>query len=176
MITDQDFWIHEDDLTNPVSQHMTPFNELIFGEEGLSLKDANRLLHKHKKNCLPIVDKRGHLTSLVFKKDYEDHMRHPNELLDNSKRLCVGASVNTHDYKLRVPAMLKAGADVYVSILRMDLRNFKRKALIGSVANLGRRLSLVEEMLFQQKALIIWSARVASILSRSGWEGLHLHY
>ena len=111
MITDQDFWIHEDDLTNPVSQHMTPFNELIFGEEGLSLKDANRLLHKHKKNCLPIVDKNGHLTSLVFKKDYEDHMRHPNELLDNSKRLCVGASVNTHDYKLRVPALLSVGAD-----------------------------------------------------------------
>ena len=112
LITDQDFWIHEDDLNTPVSKHMTPIDELIYGEEGLSLRDANRLLHQHKKNCLPIVNEKGHLASLVFKKDYEDHMRHPNELLDESKRLCVGAAINTHDYKIRVPALLSAGADV----------------------------------------------------------------
>ena len=112
LITDQDFWIHEDDLSHPVSHHMTPVRDVIFGEEGLSLKEANRLLHQHKKNCLPIIDDDGHLTSLVFKKDYEDHMRHPNELLDESKRLCVGAAINTHDYKTRVPAVLAAGADV----------------------------------------------------------------
>jgi IMP dehydrogenase len=33
------------------------------------------------------------------------------ELLDESKRLCVGAAINTHDYKERVPALLEAGAD-----------------------------------------------------------------
>lgn len=112
LITDQDFWIYEDDLSNTVDQHMTPISEVIYGEEGLSLREANRLLHKHKKNCLPIVDGDGHLTSLVFKKDYEDHMRHPHELLDESKRLCVGAAINTHDYMTRVPAMLEAGVDV----------------------------------------------------------------
>lgn len=111
LITDQDFWIYEDDLNNPVSQHMTPISEVIYGAEGLSLREANRLLHQHKKNCLPIIDGKGHLTALVFKKDYEDHMRHPNELLDESKRLCVGAAINTHDYKTRVPAVLDAGAD-----------------------------------------------------------------
>ena len=112
LITDQDFWIHEDDLNSPVINHMTPIDDVIFGEEGLSLNEANRLLHLHKKNCLPIVDGAGHLASLVFKKDYEDHMRHPNELLDESKRLCVGAAINTHDYWTRVPALLSAGADV----------------------------------------------------------------
>jgi IMP dehydrogenase len=112
LITDQDFWEFEDDLNNKVSDHMTPISEVIFGEEGHTLRDANRLLHEHKKNCLPILDSEGHLTSLVFKKDYEDHMRHPLELLDDSKRLCVGAAINTHDYEERVPAVLEAGADV----------------------------------------------------------------
>ena len=89
LITDQDFWVYEDDLSNTVGQHMTAMEKVIFGAEGLTLKEANRLLHQHKKNCLPILDTHGHLTSLVFKKDYEDHMRHPYELLDSSKRLCV---------------------------------------------------------------------------------------
>jgi len=111
VITDQDFWEYEDDLSNPVSQHMTPLHDVIYGEEGISLREANQLLHKHKKNCLPVLDESGHLQSLVFKKDYEDHMRHPLELLDESKRLCVGAAINTHDYKTRVPALIEAGAD-----------------------------------------------------------------
>lgn len=112
LITDQDFWEFEDDLSDRVSDYMTPLEDVIYGEEGLSLRDANKLLHRHKKNCLPILDGRGHLTSLVFKKDYEDHRRHPNELLDDSKRLCVGAAINTHDYRERVPAVIEAGADV----------------------------------------------------------------
>lgn len=111
IITDQDFWEFEDDLTNPVQQHMTPIGEVIHGTEGISLQEANKLLHRHKKNCLPILDKQGRLTSLVFKKDYVDHQRHPYELLDESKRLCVGAAINTHDYRERVPALLAAGAD-----------------------------------------------------------------
>lgn len=112
IITDNDFWQYEDDLSNRVEQHMTPFEDVIHGHEGISLREANQLLHRHKKDCLPIVDSEGHLTALVFKKDYEDHRRHPLELLDESKRLCVGAAVNTHDYQTRVPALIEAGADV----------------------------------------------------------------
>lgn len=112
LITDQDFWEFEDDLSNVVKDHMTPISEVIHGREGISLKEANQLLHRHKKDCLPILDEHGHLTSLVFKKDYVDHRRHPLELLDETKRLCVGAAINTHDYTERVPAVIAAGADV----------------------------------------------------------------
>jgi IMP dehydrogenase len=48
----------------------------------------------------------------VFKKDYIDHVNNPDELLDNQKRLAVGAGINTHDYKERVPALVEAGVDV----------------------------------------------------------------
>ena len=112
IITDRDFWEFEDDLYNKVKQYMTPIDDVIYGKDGISLRDANELLHKHKKDCLPVLDKEGNLVALVFKKDYEDHRRHPLELLDDSKRLCVGAAVNTHDYQDRVPALLAAGADV----------------------------------------------------------------
>lgn len=111
IITDKDFWQFEDDLSNTVGQHMTPYEQLIFGEVGIHLRSANELLHEHKKDCLPIVDTNGHLNSLVFKKDYEDHRRHPRELLDESKRLCVGGAINTHDYQERVPALIEAGVD-----------------------------------------------------------------
>jgi IMP dehydrogenase len=111
LITDQDFWEFEDDLNNRVSQHMTPREEVIYGDDGISLRGANQLLHQHKKDCLPILDASGNLVALVFKKDYEDHQRHPMELLDDSKRLCVGAAINTHDYRERVPALIEAGAD-----------------------------------------------------------------
>ncbi len=111
IITDKDFWVYEDDLSRAVGEHMTPFKDVIHGIDGISLREANELLHRHKKDCLPVVDQRGHLTALVFKKDYEDHRRHPNELLDESKRLCVGAAINTHDFRERVTALLAAGAD-----------------------------------------------------------------
>ena len=111
IITDKDFWEFEDDLNRTVGEHMTPFDQLIYGEEGITLKNANQQLHQHKKDCLPIIDAKGALTALVFKKDYEDHRRHPMEMLDDSKRLCVGAAINTHDYMERVPELMAAGAD-----------------------------------------------------------------
>ena len=113
IITDKDFWEFEDDLDGLVKDHMTPLASVIHGLDGISLREANSLLHKHKKDCLPILDPQGNLTSLVFKKDYEDHRLHPLELLDDTKRLCVGAAINTHDYQERVPALLAAGADAF---------------------------------------------------------------
>jgi IMP dehydrogenase len=112
LITDQDFWEFEDDLSNLVKDHMTPKSDVFFGTEGITLRKANELLHHHKKDCLPVLDEQGNLNSLVFKKDYVDHQRHPLELLDENKRLSVGAAINTHDYRQRVPALMEAGADV----------------------------------------------------------------
>lgn len=112
ILTDKDFWEYEDDLSAPVSQYMTPREHVVFGNVGLTLHEANSLLRKHKKECLPILDASGKLQSLVFKKDYFDHMNNPDELLDSHKRLAVGAGVNTHDYTDRVPALVGAGTDV----------------------------------------------------------------
>jgi IMP dehydrogenase len=112
IITDKDFWEFEDNLDTPVADYMTPLEKVIFGRVGITLAEANRLLHRHKKECLPVLEDDGRLNSLVFKKDYVDHMNNPDEILDGRKRLAVGAGINTHDYKERVPALVEAGADV----------------------------------------------------------------
>ncbi len=112
ILTEKDFWEFEDDLDTPVSAHMTPVEKVVHGTVGITLTEANRLLHRHKKECLPVLEKDGRLNSLVFKKDYVDHMNNPHELLDAGKRLAVGAGINTHDYRERVPALVEAGADV----------------------------------------------------------------
>ncbi|MFI8099548.1 IMP dehydrogenase [Streptomyces sp. NPDC086023] len=41
----------------------------------------------------------------------EGEQRHPARLVDAAGRLRVGAGINTHDYRERVPALLEAGAD-----------------------------------------------------------------
>ena len=112
IITEKDFWEFEDNLDTLVSGYMTPVERVIHGRVGITLTEANRQLHKHKKECLPILEADGSLNSLVFKEDYVDHINNPRELLDADKRLAVGAGINTHDYMERVPALVEAGADV----------------------------------------------------------------
>ncbi|MBL6687189.1 MAG: IMP dehydrogenase [Pseudomonadales bacterium] len=140
LITDQDFWEFEDDLTNRVSDHMTPKVDVIFGIEGISLREANKLLHKNKKDCLPILTDDGRLSALVFKKDYVDHQKHPLELLDDSKRLRVGAAINTHDYRERVPALIAAGADALCFDSSDGFSEFQMDGLIWLREQFGEEL------------------------------------
>jgi IMP dehydrogenase len=112
LLTSKDFWEFKDDLTSPVKSHYTPVERLVLAHEGISLQEATELLWKNKKECLPIVDSQGNLTSLVFRRDYFDHKSNPDELSDDNKRLIVGAALNTHDYQERAQAVINAGADV----------------------------------------------------------------
>jgi IMP dehydrogenase len=111
ILTSKDFWEFKDDLSQPIKKYYTPLEKLVLAEEGISLQDATEKLWKHKKECLPIIDKNGCLKALVFRKDYFDHKSNPDELTDEHKRLFVGAGINTHDYKERGAALMEAGAD-----------------------------------------------------------------
>ena len=112
IITSRDYRISRTPLTAKVSSFMTPLEKLITAKDGISLSEANDIIWDHKLNTLPIVDKKGNLKSFVFRKDYENHKDHPNELLDEYKRYIVGAGINSRDYKQRVPALVEAGVDI----------------------------------------------------------------
>lgn len=112
IITERDFRIDHVDASSPVSKYMTPFKDLVTGEDGISLKDANDLIWKHKVNQLPVIDKNENLVSLVFRKDFDSAAVHPLELHDSKHRYIVGAGINTRDYMDRVPKLLEAGVDV----------------------------------------------------------------
>jgi IMP dehydrogenase len=142
IITDKDFWEFEDNLSSPVSEYMTPKEKVIFGKIGISLKEANSLLHKHKKQCLPILDDAGRLDSLVFTKDYQDHRNYPNELLDSHKRLVVAAGINTRDYEERVPALIEAGADVLCFDSSDGYSEFQKDAAVWIRKKYGDKIIL----------------------------------
>ena len=96
----------------PVVDFMTPFEKIIYAEDGVTLSGANDILWEHKLNALPVVDKSQRLVAFVFRKDYDSHKANPRELHDSQKRYVVGAGINTIDYETRVPALVDAGADV----------------------------------------------------------------
>ena len=79
---------------------MTPFSKLVKGKHGISLDEANDIIWDNKINTLPIVDENQRMRYFVFRKDYENHMNNPYELLtaikDYWRRWCqlLGISGN----------------------------------------------------------------------------------
>lgn len=112
IVTSRDYRVTRMPLDTKAENFMTPFSKLIYAQEHTSLKDANDLIWEHKLNMLPLVDKNQRLKYMVFRKDYTDNKENEHELIDADKRYIVGAGINTRDYAERVPALLKAGADV----------------------------------------------------------------
>lgn len=111
IVTSRDYRVSRMPEDMKVKDFMTKFEDLICGSDETSLKEANDIIWEHKLNCLPIIDKKHNLVSLVFRKDYNSHKDNENELIDSDKRYMVGAGINTRDYAERIPALLEAGAD-----------------------------------------------------------------
>lgn len=112
LVTSRDYRVSRMSLDEKVCNFMTPFEKLVYAEEGVSLSEANDILWNNKLNALPIIGKNQRLAYFVFRKDYDTHKAYPDELLDSQKRYVVGAGVNTRDFEDRIPALVEAGADV----------------------------------------------------------------
>jgi IMP dehydrogenase len=115
LVSQRDFHPQRHDLDAPVSSRMRPIDAVPSAKGEITLTEANDRLFDEHLDVLPVLDVEGHLHRLIFRSDYEDNKRFPNQLVDEHKRLRVGAGVNTHDYKDRIPALVEAGADVLVS-------------------------------------------------------------
>ncbi|MCR5219332.1 IMP dehydrogenase [Treponema sp.] len=129
IITERDFRIDHVPANSKVSEYMTPFKDLITGQDGISLSDANDLIWAHKVNQLPVIDANGCLVSMVFRKDFDSHQSYPKELLDSQHRYIVGAGINTRDYMERVPALLEAGVDIMTLDSSEGFSEWQRRAL-----------------------------------------------
>ena len=112
LVTDKDYRLSRDNLDEKISKFMNAKENLVYADEGISLKEANDKIWDEKISCLPILDKEGNLKFLVFRKDYEDRKNNSNSLLDEEKRYIVGAGINTRDYEERIPALVEAGVDL----------------------------------------------------------------
>ena len=112
LVTSRDYRLGHTKSETPVTEFMTPIENLVCAREGINLTKANDMIYEHKLNVLPIIDESGNLKSLVFRKDYHMHTGNRDEVLDEHKRYMVGAGVNTIDYRKRIPALVNAGADI----------------------------------------------------------------
>ena len=112
LVTDKDYRLSRDNLDEKIEKFMNRKENLVYADEGITLKEANDRIWENKISCLPILDKEGNLKFLVFRKDYEDRKNNSNSLLDEEKRYVVGAGINTRDYEKRIPALVDAGVDI----------------------------------------------------------------
>ena len=112
LVTDKDYRLSRDNLDEKIEKFMNRKENLVYADEGITLKEANDKIWENKISCLPILDKEGNLKFLVFRKDYEDRKNNSNSLLDEEKRYVVGAGINTRDYEQRIPALVDAGVDI----------------------------------------------------------------
>ncbi len=102
------------DYHMPIADVMTKDN-LVTAPVGTSLKDAEKILQKHKIEKLPIVDNEGRLSGLITIKDIEKVIEFPNAAKDEHGRLLVAAAVGvTSDTFERANALLEAGADAII--------------------------------------------------------------
>ncbi|MCR4726641.1 MAG: IMP dehydrogenase [Clostridia bacterium] len=111
IVASRDYRINHTPYDAKVETFMTPLDKLVTADEDTTLSQANDIIWANKINTLPLVDKKGNLKYLVFRKDYDSHKENVNELLDKHKAYMVGAGINTRDYETRVPALVEAGAD-----------------------------------------------------------------
>ena len=112
IVTSRDYRVTRMSPDTPAKEFMTPFEKLVYASADTTLSEANDIIWDNKLNMLPLIDDNQRLRYMVFRKDYTDNKENEMELIDEKKRYIVGAGINTRDYAERVPALLKAGADV----------------------------------------------------------------
>ena len=89
---------------------------LVTVNENISMKDAQKLLHKHRIEKLLVVDKNYKCVGLITVKDIEKAEKFPSASKDKFGRLIVGGAIGVGDEEglQRASALDKAGVDVFV--------------------------------------------------------------
>lgn len=128
----------ERNLDQPVSDVMTPKENLVTAARGTTLEVAKRILAKFKIEKVPLVDEAGRLCGLITLKDIEKNAMYPSAAKDASGRLLVGAAVGvTGELDERVRALVEVGVDAVV----VDSAHGHARAVLEAVAHIKRRWS-----------------------------------
>lgn len=105
----------ESDFNKAVKEVMTPKDRLITADEGISLEQAQDLLHEHRIEKLPVVDKSFNLKGLITINDILKKMHFPNSNKDKLGRLRVAAAIGVGEKEfIRAKALVEAGVDAIV--------------------------------------------------------------
>jgi len=138
IVTTRDL-LFEEDEGKLLSEIMT--KKVISASNETSLKDAEKLLHNHRIEKLPLVDGDGKVAGLVTLKDIMKITQYPKATKDSKGRLAVGAAVGVRDKEMRrVEASLQAGADCIV----VDIAHGDSHLEIEMIKNIRKHFSEVQ--------------------------------
>jgi IMP dehydrogenase len=128
------------DLNANVASAMTG-DDLVTAPVGTSLVDAERILHRHRIEKLPVIDEEGQLRGLITFKDINKRRRFPNACKDERGRLRVGAAIGASPRDLeRAGALVEAGVDVLV----VDTAHGHSEAVLAAIATVRNRFPDVQ--------------------------------
>ena len=116
-------------------------DKLVTAPEGTSLEKAREILHEHRIEKLPVVNKQGDLKGLITIKDIEKRIKYPNACKDAHGRLRVGAAVGVGaDTEERLTHLRKAGVDLIV----VDTAHGHAQAVVDTVKMIKKQHPTVE--------------------------------
>jgi len=123
-----------------VSSLMTSEN-LVTVPVGTTLDEAKQLLHRHRIEKLPVVDKDFHLKGLITVKDIQKQIRFPNACKDDLGRLRVGAAIGIAPDTLdRAQALI----DAQVDLLAIDTAHGHSRGVLDMVERVREKFPDVQ--------------------------------
>lgn len=112
IVTTRDLLFEENDA-KPIVDVMQ--RKVFTAPPNTTLEQAEKILHEHRIEKLPLVDEQGRLAGLITLKDIMKIAQFPQATKDARGRLAVGAAVGVRGKELeRVVCLLNAGADCIV--------------------------------------------------------------
>lgn len=134
IITNRDLQF-ETELDKPIAGVMTAEN-LVTVPVGTTLDQAQKILHEHRIEKLPVVDEDGYLKGLITVKDIFKRRKYPGACKDEHGRLRVGAAIGASEADLeRAERLVEANVDVLV----VDTAHGHSQGVLEAVARVRER-------------------------------------
>ena len=112
IVTTRDLLFEEDEQKS-VTEIMR--REVVSAPPDTTMKEAEKILHDHRIEKVPLIDSDRHVVGLITLKDIMKTEQFPKATKDQRGRLAVGAAVGVKGNELkRVESVMAAGADCIV--------------------------------------------------------------
>ena len=153
----------ESDMNKSVNDVMTKDN-LVTGNPGITLKQAEKILQKNKIEKLPIIDEKNKLVGLITFRDIQKITLKPSSNKDEFGRLRVAAAIGVGGENLeRCKMLYKAGVDAIV----IDTAHAHTKSVLKIIKDVKKTFPDLDVV-----AGNVATAEAAKFLAKAGVDGV----